>query len=288
MEYSHIPVLLDEVLNNLIDEEDLLFVDATIGGGGHGYYVLEKYQHLKLVGIDADEDALALARDRLLPFRERIVLKRGNFRDLKRILEEESIEGIDAVLFDLGISMYQMAGERGFSVADEESLDMRIDRDEVMSARDVVNRYDYLMLARIIREYGEEGDAPRIARAIVETRKKRAISSGKELAEIVTGAKKGRGKIHPATKTFQAIRMEVNRELPNLQKGLQDAVEVVKKSGKIGVITFHSIEDRIVKGFFRNHPDLRTVSKKPLKPGRDEIKANRRARSAKLRIAERI
>jgi 16S rRNA (cytosine1402-N4)-methyltransferase len=288
MPFPHIPVLLDEVVNNLVDEEDLLFVDATIGGGGHGYHVLEKYRRLRLVGIDADEDALAIAKERLLPFRDRVILRRGNFRDLKRILEEESIKEIDSVLFDLGISMYQMTGERGFSFADAESLDMRIDRDEALTALDVVNTYDYRTLTRIIKEYGEEGDAPRIVHAIMEARKKHPLSSARELAEVVAGAKRGRGKIHPATKTFQAIRIEVNREFSNMQQGLWGATGAVRKSGRIGVITFHSLEDRMVKGFFRDHPDLRAIAKKPFKPGRDEIRANRRARSAKLRIAERI
>jgi 16S rRNA (cytosine1402-N4)-methyltransferase len=288
MEFAHTPVLLDEVANNLVDEQDLLFVDATIGGGGHGYHVLEKYRSLRLVGIDADEDALNLARKRLLPFQDRVVLRKGNFRDLKRILQEESLEGIDAVLFDLGISMYQMTGGRGFSFADEESLDMRIDRDERLTAAAVVNRYDYRTLTRIIKEYGEEGDAPRIAHAIIEARKGHQISDAKDLAEIVAGAKRGRGKIHPATKTFQALRIEVNSEFSNLQKGLNDAVEMVRTGGRIGVITFHSLEDRMVKGFFRDHPSLRIVTKKPFKPEREEIRRNRRARSAKLRIVERI
>lgn len=288
MEFSHVPVLLDEVLKNLVGEQDRLFVDATIGGGGHGYSVLEKYRSLRLVGIDADEEALALAGERLLPFMDRVLLRKGNFRNLKHILEEESIKEVDAVLFDLGISMYQMTGERGFSFSDEESLDMRIDRDEPLTAREVVNRYGYQALTRIVKEYGEEGDAPRIARAIIEARKGHQISDAKELADIVAGAKKGRGKIHPATKTFQALRIEVNREFPNLQKGLQDAVEITRKSGRIGIITFHSLEDRMVKDFLKGHPDLRPVTKKPFMPGREEIRANRRARSAKLRIAERI
>jgi 16S rRNA (cytosine1402-N4)-methyltransferase len=286
-QFTHIPVLLDEVLSNLVTEDDLLFVDATIGGGGHGYYALEKYGRLKLVGIDADEDALALAHERLFPFRDRVILKKGNFRDLKRILEEESIGRIDAVLFDLGISMYQMESERGFSFSDDESLDMRIDRSEALDARDVVNTYDYRALVRIIKEYGEEGDAPRIARAIVGARKRRPITNAKDLAEIIAGAKKGRGKIHPATKTFQAIRIEVNQELSNLRRGLEDGAEVLSKSGRIGAITFHSLEDRIVKAFFKDRPELRILTKKPFKPGTDEIRANRRARSAKLRIAER-
>jgi 16S rRNA (cytosine1402-N4)-methyltransferase len=283
---EHVPVLFDEILHHLIADGDELFVDATVGGGGHAFRILEAYSRLSLVGIDADDEALALAEVRLAPYKDRVLLKKGNFRDLKRILREESIEGVDAVLFDLGISLYQMSGGRGFSFSDEAALDMRVNREEALTARDVVNRYGYLDLARIIREYGEEGDAAKIARLIVDARRKKAIENAKELADIVARAKKGRGKIHPATKTFQAVRMEVNRELANLEDGLRDAADVVKSSGRIGVIAFHSLEDRIVKMFFKDSPLLTPATKKPLRPGRKEIASNRRARSAKLRIAE--
>jgi 16S rRNA (cytosine1402-N4)-methyltransferase len=282
----HIPVLLEEVAENLVDADDDVVVDATVGGGGHGSYLLEKYRRLRLVGIDADDEALALAAERLSPFGDRVLLKKGNFRDLKRILQGESIGEVDMVLFDLGISMYQMSGGRGFSVSDEVALDMRIDREEALTAYEVVNRYDYRTLVRIIRDYGEEGDADRIGRAIVEARKKGPITGAKALADIVTKAKRGRGRIHPATKTFQAIRIEVNSEFDNLEKGLRDAVDVLRTSGRIGVITFHSLEDRIVKTFFKTNPLLAVKTKKPITPGWDEIRANRKARSAKLRIAE--
>lgn len=288
MAFIHTPVLVDEVVSNLVDDDDLLFVDATVGGGGHGYRILEKYRNLRLVGIDADEEALAVSSERLAPFGDRVLLKKGNFRDIKQILEEESIREIDSVLFDLGISMHQMSGDRGFSFTDVGDLDMRIDRDETLTAHEVVNRYDYRKLVRVIKEYGEEGDAPRIARGIIEVRKNKSITSARELAAIVADAKKGRGKIHPATKTFQALRIEVNSEFSNLEKGLQAATEIVRRSGKIGVISFHSLEDRMVKNFIRSNPDLTAATKKPISPGRDEIRANRRARSAKLRIAERI
>lgn len=165
---------------------------------------------------------------------------------------------------------------------------MRIDREEALTAREVVNRYSCSALERIIREYGEEGDAPRIARAIVEARKKGRITGARALADIVARSKRGRGKIHPATKTFQAIRIEVNRELENLGKGLQEATDAAAKRGRIGVITFHSLEDRLVKRFFRENPLLQAVTKKPIRPGREEIVANRKARSAKLRIAEKL
>jgi 16S rRNA (cytosine1402-N4)-methyltransferase len=286
IEATHTPVLLDAVVNNLVDGDDLLFVDATVGGGGHGYHILERYHGLRLVGIDADEEALAASGERLAPFKDRVLLKKGNFGDLKRILREESIDEIDAVLFDLGISMLQMTGGRGFSFTDESSLDMRIDREEALTALVVVNRYDYRALTRIIREYGEEGDAPRIAHAIIEARKRKAITGARELADIVAGAKRGRGRIHPATKTFQAIRIEVNGELANIERGLQDASDMVRTSGKIGVIAFHSLEDRMVKTFFKSDPRLEPTTRKPIVPGRDEIRSNRRARSARLRIAE--
>jgi 16S rRNA (cytosine1402-N4)-methyltransferase len=284
----HVPVLVGAVIENLIDADDRIFVDATIGGGGHGYHILERFESLKLVGIDADEEALALAEARLSPFGGRMVLRRGNFKDLKAILREESVDEVDAVLFDLGISMYQMAGERGFSFTDRESLDMRIDRHAPLTAYEVVNRYNYAALSRIIREYGEEGDAPRIARAIIDARRKGPVDSAAALAQIVAGAKRGRGRIHPATKTFQAIRIEVNAEFENLEKGLNQAVDVVAKQGKIGVITFHSMEDRIVKNFFKANPRLAVVTKKAVKPEREEVLRNRRARSAKLRIAEKL
>jgi 16S rRNA (cytosine1402-N4)-methyltransferase len=288
MAFIHAPVLVDEVLDNLLEEDDLLFVDATVGGGGHGYRILERYRNLRLVGIDADEEALAVSSERLAPFKDRVLLKKGNFRDLRQILQEESIREVDSVLFDLGISMYQMSGDRGFSFADDASLDMRIDLDESLTAYEVVNRYDYRTLVRIIKEYGEEGDAQRIARGIIEARKQKPITGARELAAIVAGAKKGRGKIHPATKTFQALRIEVNSEFSNLQQGLLAATDIVRLSGRIGVISFHSLEDRMVKNFFRTNPHLTVTTKKPIPPGRDEIRANRRARSAKLRIAEKI
>jgi 16S rRNA (cytosine1402-N4)-methyltransferase len=288
IESAHTPVLLNEVVDNVVNADDRIFVDATVGGGGHGYQVLETYRNLRLIGIDADEDALARAGERLQPFKERVILKRGNFSDLKAILKNISVEKADAVLFDLGISMYQMSGERGFSFNDTESLDMRIDRHRSLTAYEVVNMYDFTKLSRIIREYGDEGDAPRIAKAIVDARKKKPFTNAKELGDLVANAKKGRGKIHPATKTFQAIRMEVNKERENLNKGLEEAIDVVREGGRIGVITFHSIEDRFVKNFFKNHVSLGVVTKKAIKPGRDEVLRNRKSRSAKLRVAERI
>lgn len=289
MEFAHTSVLLEAVLNNLIRSEDRVFVDATLGGGGHAFGILERYRELMLIGIDADEDALKRAGQRLSPFRERVRLRKGNFRELKKVLTVEGVDTADCILFDLGISMFQMMGERGFSFGDESSLDMRIDLDTPITAYDVVNHYSYTNLKRIIEEYGEEWEAPRIARALIEARKKRPLESGKEVASVVEKVKRRRGRIHPATQTFQAIRIEVNQELANLRSGLSDAIEILAPGGRVGVITFHSIEDRVVKTALKGTPELiRVLTKKPLKPERTEIRQNPRARSAKLRIAEKL
>jgi 16S rRNA (cytosine1402-N4)-methyltransferase len=288
MELTHTSVLLEAVLNNLIRSEDRVFVDATLGGGGHAYGILEKYPEAMLIGIDADEDALRRAQQRLSPFRERIRLCKGNFRDLKKILTVEGISAVDSILFDLGISMLQMMGGRGFSFNDEGSLDMRIDLDTPITACDVVNHYSYTNLKRIIEEYGEEWEAPRIARALIEATKKRHLESPKDVAAVIESVKRRRGKIHPATQTFQALRMEVNQELDNLRMGLSEATEVLSPGGRVGVITFHSIEDRLVKNLLRTSSELRVLTKKALKPDRAETRQNPRARSAKLRIAEKL
>jgi 16S rRNA (cytosine1402-N4)-methyltransferase len=288
MDLTHTSVLLEAVLNNLIRSEDRVFVDATVGGGGHAYGILERYQEMMLIGIDADEDALQRARHRLAPFGERVRLRKGNFSELKKVLTVEGISAVDSILFDLGISMFQMMGERGFSFYDQSSLDMRIDLTTPVTAFDVVNHYSYANLKQIIEEYGEEWEASRIARALIEARKKHPIESAKELGTIIEKVKRRRGKIHPATQTFQAIRMEVNQELENLRAGLSEATEILAPGGRMGVITFHSIEDRIVKNTLKGAPALKVLTKKPLRPERTEIRQNPRARSAKLRIAEKL
>lgn len=282
----HIPVLLEEVLHNLVGVEDGLFVDATLGGGGHTYRILERYEKLRIIGIDADDVALTIAKETLKGFKERITLVRGNFRTLKGILQGIGISSIDGILFDLGTSTYQIMGKRGFSFNDEETLDMRMDTRETLTAYDIVNRYREDELSRILFEYGEEEKSRRIARAIVETRKKRPVGTAKELADLVAKVKRRRGRIHPATKTFQALRIETNHELENLRDGLEDAFDVLNSKGRIGVISFHSLEDRMVKEAFRNSPALTVLTKKPIRPAREEALTNPRSRSAKLRIAE--
>jgi 16S rRNA (cytosine1402-N4)-methyltransferase len=283
---QHIPVLLEEVLHNLVNVEDGLFVDATLGGGGHTYRILERYEHLRIIGIDADDVALTIAKGALREFQDRVTLVRGNFKTLKEILQGIGVSSIDGILFDLGTSTYQIMGKRGFSFNDEEALDMRMDRRETLTAHDVVNRYRQEDLARILFEYGEEEKSRRIAKAIVEARQKKPIDTAKELGDLVAKVKWRRGRIHPATKTFQAIRIETNHELENLKTGVESAVEMLNPKGRISVISFHSLEDRMMKATFRNSPALKILTKKPIRPERKEALANPRSRSAKLRIAE--
>ena len=285
---QHIPVLLEEVLHNLVSVEDGLFVDATLGGSGHTYRLLERYEHLRIIGIDADDVALTIAKEALSGFKERVTLVRGNFGTLKEILQGIGVSSIDGILFDLGTSTYQIMGKRGFSFNDEEALDMRMDMRETFTAHDVVNTYRQDDLANILFEYGGEEKSRRIARAIVEARKKKPIDTAKELGDLVARVKWRRGRIHPATKTFQAIRIETNHELENLKTGVESAIEMLNAKGRIGVISFHSLEDRMMKETFRNSPELVVLTKKPIRPERKEALANPRSRSAKLRIAEKL
>ncbi len=288
MGVTHIPVLLDEVIENIVNNETTLIVDATVGGAGHACAMLEKYKDLKLVGIDADEHDLRIAEERLHGFGDRARLVRGNFKDLGKIMESLNIPSMDSIFFDLGLSTYQFMGQRGFSFADDAFLDMRMDEREPVTAYDVVNSYGYESLKSVLEEYGEEYRASRIARTIVEERKKKPISTARELAGVVQKAKRREGRIHPATKTFQALRIEVNQELVNIRTGLGDAIALLAPKGRVGVISFHSLEDRIIKEMFKSSPFLRIVTKKPIRPGRPEILGNPSARSAKFRVAEKV
>ena len=286
MDVAHIPVLLEEVADNLVSDTCNLFVDATVGGGGHSSFILARYPDLNVVGLDVDEENLKIAEARLRDFSGRVTLIRGNFRNLKTLLREGDISSFDSILFDLGLSTFQIAGTRGFSFHDDSFLDMRMDTRESLTAYDVVNKYNYEALKRVILEFGEEYRATRIARMITEERKRKPIATAKDLADVVGKAKKRTGRVHPATKTFQAIRIEVNEELDSLRSGLADAIDMVSPKGRIGVISFHSLEDRIVKEAFRGSPLLNIVTKKPIRAGRAEILSNPRARSAKFRVAE--
>ncbi len=267
------------------------YVDATVGLGGHAEAVLSMLgAEGRLLGIDRDADALEQARQRLED--GRVSLRKGAFSQMEDILLSMNIKEVDGVLFDLGVSMLQLKElRRGFSFLSDERLDMRMDASQWLTAWNVVNKYPEKEIERIIREYGEEPFARRIAKAIVMQRKRSPIDACKELADIVMRVYGGRGKTHPATRTFQALRIEVNKELDELKKGLSSAVNLLKAGGRLCVVSYHSLEDRIVKNFIREsgrEGALKVLTKKPVTPAIEEIKANPSSRSAKLRGAERI
>jgi len=291
MKTEHLPVMCGEVLEVLAPVEGGIYVDATVGLGGHSEMILEKIgQSGRVVGIDRDENALSRAGERLRD--SRLILKKGSFSDMETILHSEGIADADGVLLDLGVSMMQLKDlTRGFSFLSDERLDMRMDRSQERSAWDVVNGYPEKELVRILREYGEEYRAMKIVRSIIQYRNKKRIDTCAELAEIIFRATGRTGKVHPATKTFQALRIEVNRELDELKKGLDASVRILKKGGRLCVISYHSLEDRVVKHFIRDNAKAEIVNplqKKPLTPGIAEIRANPSSRSAKLRGAEKL
>jgi 16S rRNA (cytosine1402-N4)-methyltransferase len=307
----HRPVLLNETIALLDPKPGGVFLDATLGGGGHAAAILERTSpNGILIGIDRDPEAIEYASRRLESYGQRVKLVQGNFRDVGAILASVDIGELDGVLFDLGVSSHQLESERGFSFMRDQPLDMRMSPFEgTLSAADVVNTYSESDLTEIIRRYGEERYARRIARSIVERRKSTPIRTTGELVDTILSAvgEKYRGlDIHPATRTFQAIRIEVNKELEAVEKGVTDAIEHLKIGGRICVISFHSLEDRIIKKTFRRlsgHCEcppmalkcecgakkiLRVITKKPLTPNEKEIAENPRSRSAKLRCAERV
>lgn len=294
-ELIHTPVLVREILEMLDVKANGTYVDATVGLGGHAEAVLSILgSGGRLLGIDRDDEALVKAQQRLRDVR--VSLRKGSFSRMKDILLSMNIKEVDGVLFDLGVSMFQLKElKRGFSFLSDERLDMRMDASQELTAWDIVNKYPEKEIERILREYGEEPFAKRIANAIVTQRKKSPIDACKELADIVMKVYGGRGqkikKKHPATKTFQALRIEVNEELDELKKGLLSAVNMLKAGGRLCVVSYHSLEDRIVKNFMREggrEGILKVLTKKPVTPSIDEIKANPSSRSAKLRGAEKI
>ena len=291
---EHFPVLLEETVSSLISNGGKVYVDATIGLGGHSYELLKRYPNIYLIGIDKDPFALEKAEEKLKPFEGRFSLYQADYKDIDKVLKAEGLDAVDGILMDLGVSMLQLkTPERGFSFREDAPLDMRMDPEQKLTAYDVVNRYSERELIRIIKEYGEERFAPRVARAIIKYRKKKPIETTAELARIVEEAipKGFYKKIHPATKTFQAIRIEVNRELEHLKEALLKIPKILKSKGRIAVISFHSLEDRIVKHTFRHFEReglLKVITKKPITPSEEEIKQNPPSRSAKLRVAERV
>lgn len=296
--FQHTPVLLAEVIAALAPRPGGRYLDATIGGGGHALAVLQAAQPGGvLLGIDADPAALAATAERLAEagLSQQAVLRHGSFADLAALAAESGFAAVDGILFDLGVSSYQLdTPERGFSFAADGPLDMRLDPTQGPTAADLVNRLSERELADIIFQYGEEHAARRIARAIVERRRSQPFQSTADLAAVVARAVGGRhGRIHPATRTFQALRIAVNHELDRLAAALPQAVALLALGGKLAVISFHSLEDRIVKQFLRAEatgeaPRLAIITKKPVVASDTEVAANPRARSAKLRVAVRI
>jgi 16S rRNA (cytosine1402-N4)-methyltransferase len=285
------PVLLEETMEMLAVKENGTYLDATVGLGGHSEKVLGLLGEAgRLVGIDRDEDALRVAEERLGDLR--VNLRRAAFSEMDGILSSLGIKALDGVLFDLGLSMLQLKDlSRGFSFMSDDRLDMRMDVSQSLSAWHVVNKYSEKKLEAILREYGEERSAGRIARSIIERRRKSPINTCSELAGLVEGVYGGRGRIHPATRTFQALRIEVNRELDELREGLAAAAGSLRAGGRLCVISYHSLEDRIVKNFIRDSSRaglMRQLTKKPICAGVRETRANPSSRSAKLRGAEKV
>ena len=310
IEFSHYSVLLNECLDGLDIKPDGIYVDGTAGGAGHSTQIAKRLDSGRLIAIDQDETAVAVATERLLATGKNTTVVRSNFCEIARVLKELSIDGIDGLLLDLGVSSYQLdTAERGFSYNADAPLDMRMDNRKALSAYDVVNTYSEQELKKILFEYGEERFAPQIAAAIVRAREKKAIESTRELSDLIKYAipsSAREGGHHPAKRSFQAIRIEVNCELDVIEPAIRDAVALLNKGGRIAIITFHSLEDRIVKQTFAslasgctcpkdfpicvcgNKPKVRVVNKKPILPSKKELDENPRSRSAKLRIAEKI
>ena len=308
MGFEHIPVLLNEVIEGLNIDPDGIYVDGTLGGAGHSYEIAKRLKGGRLIGIDRDEDAIAAASERLEPFSDRVTIVRGNYGDMADILGDIVISEVDGILLDLGVSSHQLdEAERGFSYREDAPLDMRMDRRDELTAYDVVNTYTEAELTRILKDYGEERFAGSIARHIVRARAERPVSTTFELSDIIKAsipAKYRDKKGHPAKRSFQAIRIEVNHELDILRDSLNGMIDILKPGGRLCVISFHSLEDRIVKQAMRTaedpcicpkdfpvcvcgrKPKGRCVSKKAITAADNELDTNNRAHSAKLRIFE--
>ncbi len=298
-EFVHTPVLLNEVTTYLQVRPDGTYLDCTTGEGGHAYEIGRRLSSEgTLFMLDVDAEVLAIARERLQETAARKVIIRGNFRDMTRLLKDYPATRFDGILMDLGFSSEQLTGaNRGFSFSHDQPLDMRLDTNLKVTARDIVNSFPEEELANIVWEYGEEGRSRRIAHAIVQRRQRGPIETTGELAETVAAVSPYRhARIHPATKTFQALRIYVNDELHALQDGLQAASSFLNINGRLLVISYHSLEDRIVKRFYlalcekpdSGEPGFRLVNRKVIRPSDSEVATNRRSRSAKLRVLERV
>ena len=286
----HLPVMVREVVEMLAIRPEGTYVDATVGLGGHAEEILRQLgPEGRFVGMDRDDEALKMAGQRL--GNHRVVLKKSAFSGLKRALISLGVHEVDGILFDFGVSMMQFKDpERGFSFSAGELLEMRMDRSQKMTAEEIVNDYPQSELERIVREYGEERHARKIARAIIAARTRTRIRTCSGLAEIVRAVCRAGGRHHPATRTFQALRIAVNNEIREIDEGLKSSVGLLRRGGRLCAISYHSLEDRLVKHMMRDSARegvLSAVTKKPLTPSREEIRNNPSARSAKMRCAER-
>ncbi len=311
MEFSHYSVLLNETIEQLNIRPDGIYVDGTLGGGGHSYQILKRLSEKgRLIGIDQDADAIKAAGERLSEFQDRLTIIRSNYANMKEELHAIGVERVDGIVLDLGVSSFQLdTPERGFTYRDPDApLDMRMDDRNPLTAKDIVNDYSEMELFRIIRDYGEDKFAKNIAKHIVKERQKKPIETAGELTEIIRAAIPMKVQVtggHPAKRTFQAIRIELNHELDVLQDNLDDMIDILNPGGRICIITFHSLEDRIVKSIFKKNENPCTcpsdfpvcvcgkvskghvVTRKPILPSEQELGENSRSKSAKLRVFER-
>lgn len=311
MEFVHKSVLLSETVDSLNVQPGGIYVDGTLGGGGHAYEVCKRLNgHGRFIGIDQDEDAISAASKRLAEFGDMVTIVRSNYASIDEILDSLNIEKINGIMLDLGVSSYQLdTADRGFSYMADAPLDMRMDNRNEITAKNIVNEYSEMDLFHIIRDYGEDKFAKNIAKHIVAARKQKEIETTLELSEIIKGAIPAKIRMnggHPAKKTFQAIRIELNKELDVLNNSIDKMIDRLSDKGRISIITFHSLEDRIVKVKFRNNenpckcpPDFpvcvcgnkpkgKVITRKPIVPSDEELSDNSRSKSSKLRVFEKI
>lgn len=311
MEFKHKSVLLYETVDELNIKPDGIYVDGTLGGGGHSYEIAKRLSEGgRLIGIDQDEDAIKAASKRLEPYMDRVTIVRNNYCNMDKVLDELGIDKVDGIMLDLGVSSYQLdADDRGFTYNVDTALDMRMDQRQEITAKDIVNEYSEFDLYRIIRDYGEDRFAKNIAKHIVAARQEKPIETTFELNDIIKAAIPMKVRAtggHPSKRTYQAIRIELNKELEVLENSIDMMIDRLKPEGRLCIITFHSLEDRIVKTRFRNNenpctcppsfpacvcgkvPKGRVITRKPVVPTDEEINENSRSKSSKLRVFERV